>query len=289
MKKIYILIILCFTGSLLSTAFADTTSYGKVLYRVNCGGWGINSKDTSNVNWVTDDSNTPSPFIDTLVMGNKTYGIVDSVALTASVPTSTPYLLFRTERDLGSGANQLEYNFAIPAGQKVQVRLYFAENYLDSITKRLMNISIENLIVLYNFDIFAQAGKNKGLMKSFIATSDGNLDIDLIRIKQLPIIHGIEIIELNTVSVAGIFNANKNALSFSAYPNPFVQEVSLDLGNHIAESIQIFDSFGREIPVVYQQAGSLVNIQMLNYPKGIYYVQTRVDKYKTETLRLIKE
>src|SRR4051812_48500572 len=99
MKKLYGLIILYFTASIFSSAFADSTSYGKVLYRINAGGWQINSKDTSNVNWMEDD--TYAPYVDTLMMGNKTFGVYDSVGFDPSVPPTTPFLIFRTERDLG--------------------------------------------------------------------------------------------------------------------------------------------------------------------------------------------
>ena len=286
MKKLYILIIIYFTASLLSSALAQNNAYGKVLYRINCGGWLINSIDTSNVNWQAD--NMSNPFIDTLTMGNKTYGIFDSVGLHSSVPLSTPYMIFRIERDLGLMTNQLEYNFAIPEGQKVEVRLYFAENYLDAANERLMNINIENQLVLANFDIYAEAGTKKGIMKAFTATSDGNLDIDLVKVKQLPAIHGIEIIEVNGVTIAGIFTNNQPALTFSAFPNPFVEEIILELGSHTAESIQIFDGFGREIIAAYKQSGSTITIDMQNQPKGIYYVQARVAN-KKGALRLMKE
>ncbi|MBX9851624.1 MAG: T9SS type A sorting domain-containing protein [Cytophagaceae bacterium] len=290
MKRLFTIALAFLTLCCGEFALADSTDYGKVLYRVNAGGAQAASIDTSSVDWMTDDYITPCPYVDTTAMGNKVYITYDSVIHSPSVPASTPYKIFKTERGLGSwDIPQLEYNFPVTAGQKVEVRLYFAEMYFDSVSKRVFDILIEGGLKLNDYDIFADAGHDVGVMKSFIVTSDGNLDIDLRRVKQHPKVDGIEIIEVNTFQVAGVFN-RVNETSLSAYPNPFKDQVSVDMKNVKSSEAAVFDAFGRNIQsITSESGGGNLNIDLSDQPVGLYYLQIKTEDNTVETVRLIKQ
>ncbi len=57
--------------------------------------------------------------------------------------------------------------------------------------------------VLTNFDIFAAAGANNGIVRTFDVISDGNLDIDFTQIVNSPAVQGIEVIPTPVASTLG--------------------------------------------------------------------------------------
>jgi len=86
--------------------------------------------------------------------------------------TSDP-TLYQTERY----APTLNYHIPVPNGN-YEVTLYYAENYFGASGKRVFNVAIEGQTVLQNFDIYAVAGKNAALQRTFItAVPNGYLDI----------------------------------------------------------------------------------------------------------------
>ena len=88
------------------------------------------------------------------------------------------------------------YRFNIPNGN-YSVTLKFAEIYFmcNKINCRLFNVTIENQMVLINFDIFKEAGAlYKAIDKTFITNvSDGQLNINFTTIKNASKISGIVI------------------------------------------------------------------------------------------------
>jgi hypothetical protein len=293
MKKLYISLFAIIT-SLSSVSYAqETPKYGKIVYRLNVGGTTQNPNvgDTSTLDWTYDNYTFPTQYIDTVAMGRNIYETSEAISLNPTVPSYVPPIIFTTERSLGKvGPSALEYNFSqIPAGKKVEVRLYFAEIYFTAPNTRVFDIVIEGQTKLANFDIFSEVGKNVGLMKSYIVTSDGNLDVDFKKVKQSPKINGIEIIEIQDAVVQGVFNAIKKSTSIEAYPNPVSNSVHLNFGAMNAESIKLYDSFGREVNFSYNQIGSKADVNMDGFPKGIYYLHAVSAENETETVRLVKE
>ena len=62
---------------------------------------------------------------------------------------------------------------------------------------RCFDVSIEDDVVLDDFDIYAEVGPNVGVMKSFVTvvSSDGNLDIDFMHAAAgNPTLSGIEVV-----------------------------------------------------------------------------------------------
>ena len=114
-----------------------------------------------------------------------------------SVPATTPAGVFATERWDPGDDPEMAWDFPVPSGTTVQVRLYFINQYdgTSQPGQRVFNVSIDGTTVLPNFDIVADAGGTQiGEMKSFNITSDGDVNIDFGHITENPLINAIEIV-----------------------------------------------------------------------------------------------
>jgi hypothetical protein len=162
--------------------------------RVNAGGPVL----TGTPNWEADTMSAPSAFSNFAAAGSNTYSVTNSIDLThPSVPAGTPMALFQTERwDPASGA-EMQWDFPVTPGT-YQVRLFFAEIFDGalSVGARVFDVSIEGTLVLDNYDVFAEVGGYKGVVKTFQVNSNATLDIDFARVVENPAIKGIEIVSV---------------------------------------------------------------------------------------------
>ena len=63
----------------------------------------------------------------------------------------------------------MQWHFPVPAGQHVDVRLYFANrsSSTNTVGKRTFDVTIDSTKVLTSYDIVADAGNATGVMKTF--------------------------------------------------------------------------------------------------------------------------
>ncbi|MCK9532805.1 MAG: malectin, partial [Gammaproteobacteria bacterium] len=104
--------------------------------------------------------------------------------------------LYQSQRWDDKEAPELAYAFALPDGDYV-VHLHFVEFWdgAFAVGKRLFDVWLEGQRVLKRFDVYAEAGANNALVKSFpVTVSDGQLDLLFTHIKQNPMISAIEIV-----------------------------------------------------------------------------------------------
>ena len=168
---------------------------GTVLYRVNAGGPTIGD-------WVAD---TTGNYFN---VGN-TYSTGAAITLNPSVPAGTPAQLFQTERWDAPEAPEMQWDFPIPAGTEIELRLYFAEiamaTGVDSGgNPRLFDVAVEGSVpaAYDNLNIFSAGGFNVGVMKWVrLTVTDGNLDIDFAHISENPAIKAFEIISITPAPV----------------------------------------------------------------------------------------
>ncbi len=158
----------------------------------------------ANVLWrVRAGSNSTIPAIDGgpiwsgqngRVSGGSSATYTTPVAFDATVPPSTPPSLF-----LGERYGQQDWNFSVPSGRSITVKLYFANQYAGTSApgQRVFDVLIDNVTRLNDFDIAAAVGHQVGTMRSFSITSDGNVDIDLRNVIENASINGIEILDNN--------------------------------------------------------------------------------------------
>lgn len=224
-------------------------------YRVNAGGPQV----TETPEWAEDSAASPSPYVNTAAAGNNTFSTTQAIDMThPSVPAGTPQSIFQTERWDPAGDAEMKWSFPVSPG-RYQVRLYFAEIYsgAQSVGARVFDVSIEGEVVLNNYDIFADVGGYKGVVKSFFVSSDSTLDIDFGHVAENPKVSAIEILpgtrpnelgasptELDLGSTAvGVSQSNSvqlTNLGASGDP-PIVVESTAMTGPNAAEFSDSFD------------------------------------------------
>ena len=110
---------------------------------------------------------------DRFVQGGSTYTNSKTID-TSHVTNPAPQQVYESER---YGI----FTYTIPqlqAGKNYTVRLHFAEIYFSSSGQRVFNVSMNNTLVLDNFDIVAAAGgPNIAVIEQFQTTADANGNI----------------------------------------------------------------------------------------------------------------
>ncbi len=170
---------------------AQNASGATSLYRVNAGGPTVTALD-GGLDWAADNS-ASSPYYGT---GTATTSDSPSVALDPTIPAGTPLALFDTQRyDLAGGTNML-WQFPVPTGTAVTVRLYFANRYSGTgqVGQRVFDVSLDGTTVLDHFDAVAGAGGDqRATMRELTITSDGSVDIGFTPEIENPMISAIDI------------------------------------------------------------------------------------------------
>lgn len=183
-----------------------------VVYRVNAGGAEIADVTA----WSADSNASPSLYSNLDEGGNSSaFSTSATIDLTSpSIPAGAPMALFQSERfDKPGGANLL-WDFPAAPGQ-YEVRLYFAETFsgAQSPGARVFSVQIEGVTALDHYDVYADVGGFKGVVKSFTVMSDANLDVDFLRVLQNPAVKAIEIISLDDDPPPQKISFSKSTLS----------------------------------------------------------------------------
>ncbi len=166
---------------------------GTVVYRINAGG----SQVSGTPAWLADAEGAPSQYGNGAATGDNTFSTTAAINLShPSIPAGTPQSIFQSERWDNTGGPELQWAFPVTAGQ-YQVRLYFAETYFGAfaVGSRTFDVTIENALVLNDYDVYAEVGGNAGVVKSFTVTSDATLNINFAHVVENPAIKAIEIIQ----------------------------------------------------------------------------------------------
>ncbi len=165
---------------------------GTILYRVNAGGPVVTAID-DGPDWEVDTLATPSGLHNAggSVSDHGAVPIIDT-----SVAPTTPAAIFSHERWDGAAAPEMAWDFPVPAGTEVEVRIFFRNGYAGTSTNgtRVFDVLIDGANVLDDYDIVADVGHNVGTMKSFSITSDGTVDIDFGHETENPLLNAIEIL-----------------------------------------------------------------------------------------------
>jgi PKD repeat protein len=175
-------------------AYANTSN-SPVLYRVDAGGPTLPALD-NGPDW-QGDQNDPSPYRNS---GSNSAGWGPGATADNTVPSTTPNAIFDSERwDPGShqDGGEMHWAFPVPAGDKVDVRMYFANRCgcTSGVGQRVFDVAVNGQTVLDHFDMVAAVGDQKGTMRDVVVTSDGEVDIDLTHETENPLINGIEIVK----------------------------------------------------------------------------------------------
>jgi Malectin domain/Abnormal spindle-like microcephaly-assoc'd, ASPM-SPD-2-Hydin/Kelch motif/Glucose / Sorbosone dehydrogenase len=182
------------------------------VYRVNAGGPTV----SSTPNWVADTAGAPSAFVNAAATGNRTFSTSTTINVShSSLTAGTPASLFQTERWDPVGGAEMLWSFPVTPGT-YEVRLYFAELFFTSAGARVFNVAIEGNNVLNQYDIVADVGSFKGVMKSFTVTADANLEILFGHVVENPKVSAIEI--LQAAPRPGEIGVSPQSVSFGSLP-----------------------------------------------------------------------
>jgi PKD domain/Malectin domain/Domain of unknown function (DUF5122) beta-propeller len=198
-------------------SLGDLSSSGtNVLYRVNAGGAALPSAD-GGPDWAADATD-PSAVRNG---GSNSAAWSPVPSVNASVPHATPSAIFDTERWDPADATEMHWNFPVPAGTPITVRLYFANrcSCTSGTGLRRFNVSLDGQQVLNNFDVFADAGDQTGEMKAFDTVSDGTVDLDFGHVTENPLVNGIEILDRSVAAPLpgnGVTERTYNGSTFAA-------------------------------------------------------------------------
>ena len=269
-----------YTGGSGSPALIDVAGEGvdvanelPVLYRVNAGGPAVAPLDDYRV-WSEDQSSsnpigqaqpgTPSPFVNVIDIGDNTFGVLDEVDSNDPMVAEVPNQVFKTERfDLNTEPN-MQWSFEVPAGKTVEIHLYFAETFLvagndptngnEVAGPRIFDISIDGTVPteFNDIDVFAEAGHDKAIVKSYVTESDGMIDIEFINeasSNNLPAIKAIQIVDMSVINSTDDPSIPPTFRLLGNYPNPFTAKTTVlfELPQSGSVSIDVFDVMGRKV------------------------------------------
>jgi hypothetical protein len=171
------LIILAVLLGVFTTAIANAAT----TIRVNVGGPAYT--DAANNIWSADSG------------GN---GAGTSSQSNARITGTSDPSLFANARFDPPGGAELQYSFAVPAGQ-YRVNLLFAENDSSAfaIRKRIFDVRLEGTTAFAKIDIFKEVGAHAALIKTTkVTVSDGTLNLELLHVVGNPQLSAIEITSL---------------------------------------------------------------------------------------------
>src|SRR5262249_32186504 len=158
---------------------------------------------------------------DTGFSGGSTFPAPDALD-TSHVFDPAPQAVYQTGR-FGKSADgsPSPFTYTIPglkAEASYTVRLHFAEPYFVAPGQRLFGVAINGTTVLTDFDIFATAGAaNTAVTQEFkiVPKADGKIVIDFtLGSPDLPMVNGIEILQLGVTTVPWKTNDDVGALTF---------------------------------------------------------------------------
>jgi fibronectin type 3 domain-containing protein len=156
------------------TGLANNTTYYYVVSAVNSLGESADSAEAVVIPLVSYAINSGGSAVGSFVAdayysgGNA--GSTGAAIDLSAVTNPAPQAVYQTER---WGANTYTFSSLTPAAN-YKVRLHFAEIFYNAPGIRAFNVFINGTQVLFNYDIFAEAGKNKAVIKEFIVAANGS-------------------------------------------------------------------------------------------------------------------
>ena len=216
-----------------------------------------------------------------------------------------------------------KYVVRVPNG-KYKIKLLFAENYFNTIGKRVFDVYVQGNLVINGLDIIQEVGGKTALEKVIdnVEVNDYLLDIHFAAQIERPFLNGIIIESLTPSDVKVEINVPNEFKLEQNFPNPFnpstiIQYVipstftsfsvnsakesqkiasSQQIGTRndlVHVSLKVFNSLGSEVATLVneeQHAGQYVKtLHATSLPSGVYFYTLRTDNFsQTKKMLLIK-
>lgn len=170
---------------------------GRVIRRVNAGGGDIvDSAFPSDALLLWHQDTQSNPDSASLVSsGQTTSGSPKWNGLHSTEAPSEVLGTFR--RDAITGQN-MKYEFAVPSSGTYELDLYFRAPNADA---RVFNVSVEGSVALSNFDLPGEAGIDRPIQKTILATvTDGKLTVEFTSTTGEPLVNALEVHDTGAVA-----------------------------------------------------------------------------------------
>ncbi len=202
------------------------------------------------------------------------------------------------------------YEFPIENGDYV-VRLHFAEIYWGApgsgisggAGSRIMNVALENVPRLVNFDVTQEVGGATALIKNLPVTiTDGKLNIDFSASVDRPMVVAVEIVSFRASAILASADPSVNILPEGnglkkpkVYPNPLRKRFTIEFPGEYSgyTSLQISDALGHKYDLgkIKLQRGrsnnTEVDISNLSLKPGFYYLRIVSETRPADVIKLI--
>ena len=191
-----------------------------------------------------------------------------------------------------------KYVVRVPNG-KYKIKLMFAENYYNTIGKRVFDIYLQGNLVIKGLDIIKEVGRKTALEKVIdnVEVKDYLLDIHFAAQIERPLLNGIVIESLTSTDVKTGINVPREFKLEQNFPNPFNPGTVINYQLSVASfvTLKVYDVLGDEVAILvnkYQQAGnhnSKFSISNYQLSSGVYFYTLQMDSYaQTKKMLLLK-
>ncbi len=163
----------------------------RYLYRVNVGGPSLPATDGGPA-WTGDAG----------AAGYRNGGSNASLwspvpTVDPAVPPGTPRAVFESERWDPSDAPDMQWSFPVPAGKKVELRVYLANRCSCTADpgNRVFDVQVDGSTAFDDVDLAADPGHDVGTVRTVEVTSDGSVDVSFGHVVENPLVNGFEIVD----------------------------------------------------------------------------------------------
>lgn len=246
------------------------------------------------------------------VTDTSNYGFMEgvkSIAFTDPIANTNDDTIYQSEIN-----GLAKYILRVPNG-KYKIKLMFAENYYNTVGKRVFDIYLQGNLFIKGLDIVKEVGTKRALEKVIdnVEVKDYLLDIHFAAQIERPLLNGIIIESLTPSDVKTGTNVPNEFKLEQNYPNPFnpstiIQYVipsaakesqkiasssAMTRNDLVHVSLKVFNSLGSEIATLVneeQHAGQYAKkLHATSLSSGVYFYTLRTDNYaQTKKMLLIK-
>ena len=209
---------------------------------------------------------------------------------------------------LSAAADGAETRYEIPVTNgNYQVRMHFVENYFAGPGLRVFNTTIEDQLLLSNFDIFSEVGYRTALVKDFnVTVTDGVLTIKFNPTINRVALAALELFQITNTSSLMASTVNSSIAppevvslekKIMVYPNPNSgSQFNLNLYNFAASEkvlVSVTNTFGKLMQsqsVVTDLSGNASVVFPLNtiLSRGVYIINARTTSGKLYTKLVVE-
>lgn len=206
-----------------------------------------------------------------------------------------------------SNADKKPFRYEIPlTNGNYSIRLHFAELYWGApgsgltggVGSRVMNVSVEGVMKLINFDVAKEVGTASEIVKNIpVTVSDGRLNINFSANVNRPMVCGIEVYSFSNGVQSLVQNDNivlaNDITKPAVYPNPAHGSLNIQFPSSYKGNfdLELIDPVGKAFKLNKTQINSggstKVDLTRLQLKPGVYIIKINSDKGKNDIQKIV--